>query len=93
MQEIEEMVILPLQRTGIFPSHVKYPSCNMDAFLKNVFRNKTIRHGLIRLFHPSDLVDRKTRAYKVIKHPNLASVCNFSLQTTLPNATVTVPCF
>jgi hypothetical protein len=56
----------------------------MDAFL-NMFKNKTITHGLTRLFHPSDLVDRKTRAYKVIKRTKLASVCKFSLQTTLPN--------
>jgi hypothetical protein len=65
--------------------HVKYKSCNMDAFSKNVFTNKTIRHGLTRLFHPSDRVDCKTRAFKVVKRPNLASVRNISLQTTLLN--------
>jgi hypothetical protein len=57
----------------------------MDAFLKKCVKNKTIRHGLTRLFHPSDLLDRKTQAYKVIKRPNWVSVCNFSLQRTLPN--------
>jgi hypothetical protein len=40
-----------------------------------VFRNKTIIHGLSWLFHPTDHVDRKARAYKVIKHPKTWQVC------------------
>jgi hypothetical protein len=55
--------------------HVTHQSYNMDCFFLKGVTNKTTRYGLARLFHPSDRVNRKTQAYKVIKCQETWQVC------------------